>query len=544
MRRIDGSGGVGQSAYSIAFAERGCIFSKYVGVRDVERSRDGYVAFSVFIPNDRKLAGSDIQMLLDDLAGTYCQNYVADGNLGICREDWTFVTCLAREYESRTVSADSEEDYRQGSAKAAFAYYSSSDELQRYFDVPCQQEYKDFKQVLLIENGLPDLLGLLQHDPNANLTGKIKLDKIPEGKHVQEALEQERRRIQAAKSKVLFDIKNNPNTYVPQQIKDYWQNGTITRRELQACDIPDDVIEAILESDLAPVRLNFGYPPDSIPSGYTEMYFWGIPGSGKTCALAALLSTAHKAGYLNIAAGPGCDYMIGLKNIFSDDLAVLPPPTPVDTMQYLPFTLQKTNEKHPRCVSLIELSGENFQCFLYLNAGKGMPTEYHRKTFDMLRRFLSGDNRKIHFFFIDCDRQNKKDNYGYLQSDYLEAAATYFTDNEVFGKSTDAIYVALTKSDLMRDEAGNKVPADKRKEYAEEYLNKEGFKSFVSVLKGICKKHSINSGRLTIEPFSLGKVYFQQICRFDDSSANNIIEILIDRIKPNKKSFLGRVFNR
>jgi hypothetical protein len=145
-------------------------------VRDVERSWDGYVAFSVFVPNDRKLAGSDTQRLLDDLAGTYCQNYVVDGNLGICRENWTLFAGIVEEYDKLLVPADSEEDYRQGSAKAAFAYYSSPDELQRYFNVPYQQEYKDFKQILLIENGLPGLLGLLQHDPKADLTGEIKLD--------------------------------------------------------------------------------------------------------------------------------------------------------------------------------------------------------------------------------------------------------------------------------------------------------------------------------------------------------------------------------
>jgi hypothetical protein len=370
------------------------------------------------------------------------------------------------------------------------------------------------------------------------------------GKHVQEAkekivyLEEARRQAQAAKQGILNNLKNNPNTYAPDEIKSYLQNGTITREELHSsCGIPDDMIDTL--NNIVPLQLELGDTPDAIPSGYTEVYFWGIPGSGKTCALAALLSTAHKAGYLKIATGPGYDYMTKLKNIFTDDNAILPPPSPVETTQYLPFTLKKANENHSRSVSLIELSGEIFQCFYYINAGKSLPTQSHQDTFDSLKRFLSGDNRKIHFFFIDYDKQNKKDANGYLQSDYLEAASTYFSkpEHKVFGKSTDAVYVVLTKSDLMKDKSGNKVPAEKRVEYAKQHLNKESFASFINTLKDNCKEHSINAGKLTVEPFSLGKVYFQHICNFDNSSANNIIEILIDRIEPSKKSILD-VFNK
>lgn len=34
--------------------------------------------------------------------------------------------------------------------------------------------------------------------------------------------------------------------------------------------------------------------PDSIPDEFTEVYFWGIPASGKTCALGGILSAAKE----------------------------------------------------------------------------------------------------------------------------------------------------------------------------------------------------------------------------------------------------------
>ena len=65
----------------------------------------------------------------------------------------------------------------------------------------------------------------------------------------------------------------------------------------------------------------------------------------------------------------------------------------------------------------------------------------------------------------------------------------------------------------------------------------------INTLKDICKKESINAGVLTVEPFSLGKVYFQQICDFDGSSASAIVEILMDRVPACRTSILD-VFNK
>jgi hypothetical protein len=95
---------------------------------------------------------------------------------------------------------------------------------------------------------------------------------------------------------------------------------------------------------------------------------------------------------------------------------------------------------------------------------------------------------------------------------------------------------------LLTDENGNKVPSEKRVEYAKKHLSAQNFTAFINTLKDNCKKYSINAGKLTVEPFSLGSVYFQQICNFEGSAAERILEILMDRIEVNKKSILD-VFN-
>jgi hypothetical protein len=364
----------------------------------------------------------------------------------------------------------------------------------------------------------------------------------PTGKYVQEAknkideIIRDRENAQRVKQSLLENLKKNPNSCTPGMIQRYLQNDTITEYDLISCGIPQSIINRL--NNVVTPRLQLGETASSIPDGYTEVYFWGIPGSGKTCALAATLSIAEKLGYLDIATGPGYDYMTRLKNIFIKENAILPPPSPVEATQYLPFVLKKGNDK-PRSISLIELSGEIFQCFFRKNANLSLQSQQHEDTFNSLIRFLKGRNRKIHFFFIDFEKENDTDIDGYTQGDYLSAASTFFKNNDVFDKSTDAIYIVITKSDLMP----NVSTYQEKVEYAKRHLQTNNFSAFINTLKDRCKQHSINAGKLTVEPFSLGKVYFQQICDFDQTSATKIIDILIERIAPNKKSILD-VFNR
>jgi hypothetical protein len=363
------------------------------------------------------------------------------------------------------------------------------------------------------------------------------LDQFPAGRYITEARqnikkwEDERKKREKEKEEILEKFRRNPNLFNPGEVKNLLKDNIITREDLININIPSEVID-ILNNVKIP-SLNMGDTPESIPEGFTEVYFWGIPGSGKTCVLSSILSTAYKRGYLEIARGPGFKYMTDLKNIFLNPISFLPPPTSTESTQYLPFTLRKENED-PRSVSLIELSGEIFQCFFNKNAGLEMSPE-KEETLNKLLKFLDGNNRKLHFFFIDYENDNNTDFDGYTQSDYLQSAAIYFQDNDIFKKSTDAIYIVITKSDLM--------PQEDKLNKLNDYLQDNRYTSFIQSLKTRCREHSINSGELLATHFSLGNVYFNKICAFDSETSDNIIDILKRRIKPNKKSILD-VFNK
>lgn len=171
---------VGKSAYSISFASNGCVFTKYVIVRDKMRSLStGNVAFSIYLPNNQKLLGSETKSLLDQLSNHYCTKYTPDYNLDNVPENWTFVENITETFTLINASVNDVENIQQGTTNAAFIYFSTDEELQKYFDDPYQEEYYQFKQVLFVKTDLRDKdenpLNALQHSEN-DLTGRIDLE--------------------------------------------------------------------------------------------------------------------------------------------------------------------------------------------------------------------------------------------------------------------------------------------------------------------------------------------------------------------------------
>ena len=82
-----------QQAYAINYKDKNCIFTKYRIVKDVRGDkRIGFVAFSLFLPFDKKLPGKTIKTVLDRVESEYCQEFIPDGrNLEDVRENFNFL---------------------------------------------------------------------------------------------------------------------------------------------------------------------------------------------------------------------------------------------------------------------------------------------------------------------------------------------------------------------------------------------------------------------------------------------------------------------
>lgn len=168
--------------YTLAFAEGGCIFTKYVIGDDVERGQLGEIGISVFIPKDRKLSGAEVKTLLDELIEIYSINYINDNKIDEPKSgfNWFLFTALANEYDLKLLRNSYDNDsFLPGSQDPAFHYYNNDIELIEHLDKPFQDEYREYKQILLIDNKLQGDANPLNVIKNSGITVNADLKNEP-----------------------------------------------------------------------------------------------------------------------------------------------------------------------------------------------------------------------------------------------------------------------------------------------------------------------------------------------------------------------------
>lgn len=335
------------------------------------------------------------------------------------------------------------------------------------------------------------------------------------------------------------NIKENINDYTVDELIEYFDDKTI-RTLCKEIGIEYNIVKKYNEP-----QLRFNIIPENdndIPTGYTDVFFWGIPTSGKTCALSAIFKTIQDKYTMeapNIEKKFGATYKDSLVNIFQDNIGYLPAATQKDKTQYIPFLLKKRDEKYYRQVSFFELSGEVFKYFYDITNNSCTLEDDDREqvqdAFRTLDLLLKSTNQKIHFFFIDYNRETKdsRDSLNLTQGNYLDAAATYFRDkNDIFKRKTDAVYIVVTKADEIKSE--NRV------EFAKKFLS-DNFGSFMDTIKSRCEKDFV---KFNVTTFSIGDVYFKRICKLNYVYAENIVKELLKNIKPYKKNKFRELLNR
>ncbi|MBE0574156.1 hypothetical protein IH575_04610 [Candidatus Dojkabacteria bacterium] len=162
----------GKFFYTLAFVNGGCIYTKYVIGDDVERGQIGEIGISVFIPITRKLSGTDVKTLLDELIATYTSYYITDNKIDEPKNgfDWLLFISLANGYDAKLLSRSFYDDtVATGTQDPAFHYYKSDNELIEHFDRPFQDEYSDYKQILFIDSNLQGIANPLNVLKNAGV---------------------------------------------------------------------------------------------------------------------------------------------------------------------------------------------------------------------------------------------------------------------------------------------------------------------------------------------------------------------------------------
>lgn len=335
-------------------------------------------------------------------------------------------------------------------------------------------------------------------------------------------------------------IRQDHNLLSSAACNDIISRGILNRNDLSKCGIDNGFINKMLTNarsqNFEPAR-----PLQTIAEPCTEVYFWGIPFSGKTCALGAILSAA-KNGLAARSMIPdnscqGFGYMNRLSTIFSPGrICRLPGGTPVTSTYEMRFDLEDQEHKihHVAC---IDMAGELFTCMFMKDAGEQMRDD-QKQALETLHNILlenRSNNRKIHFFVIEYGAEKRIYN-GLPQAEYLNSAAAHLNSIGLFDSNTDAIYVLISKVDNASYEGS-------LEEHLLKYMTKN-YLGFYNNLLLICKEHGINKGRVKIVPFSIGNVCFKDYCQFDATSATKMVDLLVRYSCFEKQGFWQKILSK
>ena len=341
------------------------------------------------------------------------------------------------------------------------------------------------------------------------------------------------------KNDLLEKIQEDPNLLSAGVVKRLINSGTLSMSDLVGIGINRLFIQRMFNGESAQ---SFSTPEklDRIHKQSTEIYFWGIPSSGKSCALGAILSVAA-SGRIAKSMDPdtgsqGYGYMTKLINLFHNgEVGTLMEGTAVDSFYEMGFDLLDVDGRiHP--ITCIDMAGELMRCMYKANAGDKM-NEIDEVMLDTLTRVLIDNrstSRKMHIFVIEFGAEDRLYE-GLPQRVYLDGALSYIKNTGIFKKDTDAIYIMITKADKVKNAT---------KETFNQYIN-DKYLGFYNGLEQICKDNEINRGRVEKIAFSLGEVCFQNYCKFDSRPAENVVNLILQRsasYRGGKRGKLEKIF--
>lgn len=300
-----------------------------------------------------------------------------------------------------------------------------------------------------------------------------------------------------------------------------------------------DFLEAMINRVSSPA---ISEPTNSITidKQCTEVYFWGISGSGKSCVLASLFSVLglgeDDIGTFTPTDCNGKGYIDDLKKLLKKDkVCALLPGTPVGTTFEMSFDVTQGKETHP--FTFVDIAGGIlYLMYDYMANKEAFNSEANTSNKSILEQLSSviqdklETNRKMHFFVLEYGAEDWEKS-GRNQDDYLTTSLEYIRKVGVFNKATDGIYIIVTKSDIARD---LQMDVDSA---VETYIKKHYMNFFKNVVQ-VCKNNNID---FDLIPYSIGMVRMKNLCMFNPKPAKAILEKIIKRSFSNDVSKWGKV---
>ena len=352
--------------------------------------------------------------------------------------------------------------------------------------------------------------------------------------------EEAEQKVKDMKGNLLTDMKRFPFKYKRETMYAYISSNALTMEDLvDNSDVLTDRGYSHIkkypmlqnEQRLLPVsKLENPYSEE----GNTDIYFFGVPGSGKTCVLSGLMSLTGQLGFRFDPKGPGGggNYAMELRNYARKSM--LPPQTDHTYIQVIDGQIND-EQGNVQKIAFIEMSGEKTAEFARMD---------NQESFDDLgpgaASLLSNDNYKVLFFVIDPTNEKSIEmglgsQQWVMQSDVLNCVSALLSRNPTLMKKVIAIHIILTKSDTLGEYVDQNV--------IEELLNSQGYQAVLADIKAICEKYDINKQtgfNVGLYPFCVGKFMPGEVYTFDETDSLKILRVIQKNVPiiP-KKGFFG-----
>ena len=339
--------------------------------------------------------------------------------------------------------------------------------------------------------------------------------------------------LMSLKSDEISQMEHYPDSYEVSRLMELLKRNIFTDNEL----IRKNVVTAnVLD------RLRQNAPSDELPDiiqainnssakckkDHTDVYFFGIPSTGKTCILMGLSNSDSLN--INLASGGG-DYAAALQQY--TDYGVTVNATPGNFVASLEAKISsRRTEDVSHNVNLIEMSGEEFATQIANNPD-------HIFTFEDMgsgtTELLTNDNRKVFFLIIDPtanvvrrthqvvdDNGNVSlESYTVNQQTVIQKMVNLFEQpgNSDIMKKVDSIHIIMTKADLLGDDL-------EREDKAINIFRTKYETRILKPLIDLCKEYNINSQtghRPKLYTFSLGKFYVGGLYEYDSTDSNRLV---------------------
>lgn len=343
------------------------------------------------------------------------------------------------------------------------------------------------------------------------------------------------------RQKMLTDMKMDPKRFSETFVRDCIKARILTREQMVSEELATyntfDRLAGNREA-LPHLEQYTSHPAIVAKEGCTDIYFFGIPASGKTSLLMGLMK-AEGYGFTNNYIEQGGPYAASLRQYA--EAGVMPTCTPGKYVTSINGRIIEKRNSHnvEHRVNFMEMSGDEF--IHGIVGGETPPSAAGIRGWS--KELLSNTNKKVFFILVDptignMDYTRYQDIYdgdGCIigiqpEKVYINqrACLSKFLDwlgaesNKGLMKNVEAIHFLVTKADTMGK------TEEERNEKAYELLW-DMYPELVQKLVLLCGKARLNlttDGKPRVFTFSLGKFYLGNVFEYDSRDSLYLIDVL------------------